>query len=164
MLNLLHCTRFNSGLKCPRLVSLVILSLAITSVMTMAGCKKNSVRKDVWGTISWKGQPIPNGFINFIPDQSKGNKGPAAIAMIKDGKFDTRFENSRGCVAGPNIAIIHAYDGKGIQRMIPYGQPMFDGEVQLAKPIEVLESGGEFDLIVPESVKPVGKSKKFTIE
>lgn len=46
-------------------------------------------RFDISGTVTYNGQPVPVGSIQFLPDASKGNSGPAGYATITDGKFNT---------------------------------------------------------------------------
>lgn len=41
------------------------------------------------------------GLMPLVPDASKGNRGPAGFATIRDGKFDTRIDG-RGTVGGPH--------------------------------------------------------------
>jgi len=45
---------------------------------------------------------VPVGTIVFEPDVTKGNKGAAGVARIKDGTFDTRQDDGRGKVGGPH--------------------------------------------------------------
>jgi hypothetical protein len=125
---------------------------AVGIVFTLlVGCSKKSEfeRLVVAGTLSAKGRPIPRGIIYFDPDVKKGNRGPQGSALIKDGKFDTRFERSRGCVLGPQIATINACDGTNISSSKPFGNLMFP---PFELNIEVVSNGGEINLVVPDSV------------
>lgn len=67
-------------------------------------------RFDVSGEIQLDGKPVPAGEIMFEPDTSKGNKGPAGVAEIKDGKYHTL--PGKGTVGGPHIAVISATNGQ----------------------------------------------------
>jgi len=60
----------------------------------------------VEGTVSYKGQPVPNGTITFIPD-----KGRSASGVIEDGaiKNVTCFEANDGVPVGPAKVIISAF-------------------------------------------------------
>lgn len=129
----------------------------IVAVVLLVGCKKDNGRLDIHGTVSWKNQPIARGIIYFTPDVKKGAKGPQGLAFIKDGKYDTRFENSRGCVAGPHLARIEACDGKGVSRFKPFGSLMFTEPPVVS--IDVPAEGGEINLVVPESAKPAPVSR-----
>jgi hypothetical protein len=64
----------------------------------------------VSGTVKFKGQPIPEGRIHFIPDGSKGNKGQAGYADIKNGAYDTSSSGGRGAVGGAMTVRIEAWD------------------------------------------------------
>ena len=64
----------------------------------------------VSGSISLtNGKPVPAGEINFEPDGTAGNKGPASVTPIKDGKFSLPRES--GVVGGKYIITIMPYDG-----------------------------------------------------
>jgi hypothetical protein len=129
-----------------------MILLVTFSAATLVGCKKSSVdRLVVTGTVTWKGKPIPEGCIFFDPDVKKGNRGPQGSALIKDGKFDTRFERSRGCVKGPHIAAVHAFDGVSNDKSKSVGKRMF-AAYSLA--LEIPAEGGELNIIVPDNVKP----------
>jgi hypothetical protein len=72
------------------------------------GCGDSAYR--VSGKVTFKGQPIPEGRIFFIPDSSKGNKGPTGSAEIKDGQYDTAGPNGKGSIGGPMMIRIEAWD------------------------------------------------------
>lgn len=67
-------------------------------------------RFDVSGKVTFKGQPIPFGTIQFLPDSSKGNQGPAGFATIENGEFNTQ-NGGKGSVGGPHRVIITGADG-----------------------------------------------------
>lgn len=124
---------------------------------SLAGCGDSGpARTAIWGSVSWKGQPVPKGIVYFGPDTSKGNSGPQGFALIKDGMFDTRAKNSKGCMAGPHKAIVHGCDGQGIGPGSPYGHNLFS-PYELA--IEIPAEGGEINLTVPNSVPPAPASR-----
>jgi hypothetical protein len=92
--------------------------LALT--LGLAGC--GSDEPDLYhlsGTVTFDGKPIPQGKIYFTPDSSKGNKGPAGYATIKDGKFDTKEEGGKGHVSGPMIVRIEGQDPQGAGQKDP---------------------------------------------
>lgn len=68
------------------------------------------------GTVSFRGKPVPAGYIVFEPDTTAGNNGAAAFAKIKDGHYDTRIEDGRGTVGGSHLIRIRGFDG------IPQGE------------------------------------------
>jgi len=97
------------------------------ALLSAAGCGGSRVeRYDVSGTVTYDGQPIPLGQIMFQPDTSRGNTGPAGVAKIEHGRFDTRG-SEKGTVGGPHRIIITGYDGKiDIDRELPAGAALFD--------------------------------------
>jgi hypothetical protein len=131
----------------------------IAMMFSLVGCKKDIGRQDIYGTVTWKSKPIPMGIIYFTPDVKKGAKGPQGIAFIKDGKYDTRFEKSRGCVAGAHLARIEACDGQGISRFKPFGNVMFT-ELPILS-IDVPAEGGEINITVPNSAKAAAHTSDF---
>jgi hypothetical protein len=64
-------------------------------------------RRQVSGTVTYDGQPVPFGDIRFNPNSRKDNEGPQGSAEIIDGKFKTNPEF--GPVFGPNVVIINAF-------------------------------------------------------
>lgn len=141
----------------------IVLRFTFFGLMFLAfmGCEKKSEfdRLTVTGSITWKGKRIPAGTIYFDPDVIKKNSGPQGVAMIKDGKFDTRFANSRGCVQGSHIATIHACDGKNKSESKPFGNKMFK---PYTVEVEIPANGGEVNLVVPDSIielKPSNESE-----
>lgn len=113
--------------------------LACLVLIMTAGCgggQDGPPRFNVAGTVTHKGNPIPQGFIQFLPDSSKGNSGPAGSASILDGKFDTAVSGS-GTVGGPHTIIINGFDGKADpDNELPFGRALFPdykSEVDLPK-------------------------------
>jgi hypothetical protein len=135
----------------------VIVGLAV------AGCGDSGPRRvDVWGTVTWKGTPIPAGQVFFTPDVTKGNRGLQGVAVIQDGKFDTRFDKSRGLSSGPQQIEIRCFDAKGITRLMPYGHEMFAEHPQME--VEVPADGGEINLVVPNSAIPSNKARSDVLK
>jgi hypothetical protein len=85
----------------------VILGAA---ALTLAGCGGDKLgRHAVSGTITFKGQPVPTGFVRLIPDSSKGTRGPGGGGPIVNGKFHAPA--SKGVVAGAYLIEIDGMDG-----------------------------------------------------
>ncbi|MDY0168322.1 MAG: hypothetical protein RBS80_17365 [Thermoguttaceae bacterium] len=84
------------------------LVLAVAAMT--AGCGQNAGerRYDLSGRVTYRGQPVPGGRILFSPDASQGADGPATVADIAGGRYQTR--PGRGAVAGPYIVTIHGTD------------------------------------------------------
>lgn len=114
--------------------------LAITAVtLVVAGCggpEDGPPRFEIAGTVTHKGQPVPQGFIQFQPDGSKGNSGPAGSATIVDGKFDTAI-SGQGTIGGPHHVLISGFDGQAdLENELPFGKQLFSdhkSEIDLPK-------------------------------
>lgn len=108
----------------------------------------------VTGTVTFKGTPVPAGFIVFSPDSAKSTAGSAASAEIKTGRFAT--PRGRGVLGGSYIATINAYDGKAIidKNVVrpdsnavvnPLGTPLASG-IRRAVDLPKKDSQVDFDL------------------
>ena len=129
------------------------VSSVLLTLILFQGCDRGGVdRVEIFGTVTWKGKPVPMGLVFFTPDAAKGNRGPQGFALIKDGRFDTRFEKSKGTVTGPHTVMINACNGRNINRMRSYGDDMFVEQPTLQ--IEIPEAGGEINLVIPDSFVP----------
>jgi hypothetical protein len=64
---------------------------ALTAAALMGGCGGHPTFK-VSGTVSWKGQPVADGQINFLPDD--GSVQPAT-AKIANGRYEARVPAGR---------------------------------------------------------------------
>lgn len=119
------------------------------TVITTMGCGPDGPhRVDVSGTVNWKEEPIPSGYITFNPDVKKGNSGPQGVAWIKDGYFDTRHEKGKGVSPGEQIVTIFGFDGVNVDEAHPWGKPLFIEQRQSAT---ITDPPGELTLIVPSS-------------
>jgi hypothetical protein len=115
------CLRLRRGVWILTLVSLGAL------LLIGPGCGGDGVdRYDVSGVVTFDGNPVPLGQIMFQPDTGKGNRGPAGVAKIENGHFDTS-KSDKGTVGGPHVVIISGFDGKDINEAEerPAGSPLF---------------------------------------
>ncbi len=130
------------------LASCVLVLVAVLG----SGCSAEKFpRYRVSGKATWAGQPIPAGMIYFEPDFSQGNKGPAGVATIKEGAYDTAIAG-KGVVRGPHRVRIDGFD--------PARSKSDDGIVQTAPLFETYETTldlpaapSEHDFDVPASAK-----------
>ena len=86
-----------------RAVALIILGAA---VLALAGCGSNQLKTAVVrGTVTYKGKPVPNGTISFVP-----TSGPSATGEIQpDGSYVlTTYRKGDGAVLGPHTVVIVA--------------------------------------------------------
>ena len=103
----------------------VFACLAAGGLMA-TGCGKDGMElHDVSGSVTFQGQPVPAGTVMFQPDASKGVSGPAGLAIIRDGKYDTSAEGGKGVVGGSHLVRIIGLDGKNVDDMSPEGAPLF---------------------------------------
>ena len=82
----------------------------LCTVLLLVGCGGERLH-NLSGAVTFKGKPVPTGHIVFEPDTSAGNKGAAAFAKIKDGRYDTSGEGGHGSVGGPHHVRILGLDG-----------------------------------------------------
>lgn len=120
-------------------------AILIGAIVLVAGCRSDNGRRPVTGKVTFKGQPVAMGQIVFAPDASKGIKGPAGVAEIRDGEYRTSPEF--GAVAGPHIAELVLGDGKNPSPMRPYGHHLTDKKILV--PIDIPIDGGAIDFTLP---------------
>jgi len=109
-------------------------------IVLAAGCgggEEGPPRFNIAGTVTHKGNPVPHGFIQFRPDGSKGNSGPAGSATIVDGKFDTST-SGQGTIGGPHNVVVSGFDGQAdLDNELPFGKQLFaDHKSELDLPKE----------------------------
>ena len=92
--------------------SLLRRLLGGVAVLTLAiGCSSKPEMAQVSGTVKFKGQPVPAGWISFTPEPGKGS---VRLCYIKDGVYDSSKEGEPGVFPGHNQIIIAGFDGKKI--------------------------------------------------
>ncbi len=99
-----------------------ISAALLIPLLCLTGCG-GGTGYQVSGKVTYKGQPVPKGYITFAPDGSKGNKGPGGLAMIVNG--DYRTEAGKGVVGGAYQIRIIGMDGKPTQES---GEELLDGK------------------------------------
>jgi hypothetical protein len=66
--------------------------LAVASACLLTGCGGSDIElTDLSGKVTFAGQPVVYGQIEFVPDSGKGHQGPAGTAEIVDGSYSTRI-------------------------------------------------------------------------
>jgi hypothetical protein len=132
----------------PSLRLLGRLVLALVCVTLADGCSGKPKLAQLSGTVTFKGQPVPAGYISFTPDVATG--GSLRVLQIKDGKYDSSKEKEQepGLKPGSYLLRIAGFDGI----RIPYfgqGKQIFN-EV---KDIEFTVPDGTTtkDFVIPES-------------
>lgn len=100
----------------------------LLSILSLPGCggPDGPPRYEVSGMVTYNGQPVPVGYIHFVPDASQGNQGPATEVEIRDGRYAT--PSGKGTVSGPHRVTIHGQDGVAFdspEGRIESGRPLF---------------------------------------
>ena len=88
----------------------IFATLLTALACCLSGCGGGDGTHNVSGKVTFNGQPIPAGQIYFIPDGSKGNKGPTGYARIEKGTYDTSAAGGKPAVSGPVIVAIEGLD------------------------------------------------------
>ena len=82
----------------------VLAALAVGLVVAVGcGPRDTRIRNRVSGGVTYGGEPVASGEILLIPDGEKGNSGPEGLAIIKNGRFDTRGSRAPGVDEGPMV-------------------------------------------------------------
>ena len=98
--------------------------VVVLAVLCAAGCAKGGgglKLAQLSGQVTFKGQPVPAGYISFQSDAG----GPVKVAQIKDGHYDTAQERDPGVVPGSVKIRIAGYDGKKVP-YYPQGKQIFN--------------------------------------
>lgn len=97
-----------------------VLPLFLMTLLAV-GCSRGPVTFPVSGTVTYDGQPLPEGIIIFVPDGTKGVSGIPSEAQVKDGKF--QIAKQAGVVAGAYLVTIES--GEAIPPADPSGETIF---------------------------------------
>ena len=137
------------------------LTLLLASLALVVGCgEEGPQRYDVSGTVTYKGEPVPAGMIQFMPDNEQGNSGPPGNAAIEGGKFDTAVEGM-GTIGGPHKVIIDVYDGEAQGADFPNGLPIFRG---YETKIDLPEEDTTIEIEIPEQEEIPGEGSSDSAE
>ena len=117
-------------------------------LVTAFGCgDKQRTVAHLSGKVTFKGKPVPAGFINFMPDVTGGNAGEVKAFPIMDGEYNTAQGDNPGIYPGTNKVMISGFDGKPLD-LWPKGKQIFN-------PIDLTETvpAGTTtrDFVVPDS-------------
>ena len=88
-------------------------TMLVIAMPLLAGCGGSGPRAvNVSGTVTFNGQPVPQGKIYFDPDTAAGNDGVQGFARIQEGAYDTR-DTGKGIGGGAyRVRIIGATAGE----------------------------------------------------
>jgi hypothetical protein len=119
------------------------------ALLVTAGCGSNKrTVAQMSGKVTFKGKPVPTGFINFMPDVTAGNAGEVKAFPIVDGVYNTAEGENPGIYPGTNKVMISGFDGKPQGDLWPKGKQIFN-------PIDLIETVPDGtttkDYVVPDS-------------
>lgn len=113
--------------------------------MLTIGCKPEANVAQISGSVTFKGKPVPAGYITFTPDVTAGTLGQVVGFQIADGKYDSTKNVPPGIAPGTYKVRIGGFDGKKI--------PLWGQGKQIFNPIEdqcqVPEGSSTKDFEVP---------------
>ncbi len=123
------------------------LLLASSLIGLVSGCTPQPQPSQVSGTVTFKGQPVPAGWISFTPDVNNTGSGQVKVLQIKDGKYDSSKESEPGISPGTYQLKIAGFDGEKI--------PFYGQGKQIFNPIDeaftVPEGTSTKDFVIPDS-------------
>jgi predicted small lipoprotein YifL len=83
------------------------IAALLVIVVSFSGCgPRGPQRFQLEGKVTFDGKTVPSGTIRFEPDSTKGNTGPVGYTAIKDGRYTTAMEGSKGSLKGPIVAFL----------------------------------------------------------
>lgn len=92
------------------------------AALLAAGCgpRDTRIRNRVTGTVTYAGEPVAAGEILFIPDGEKMNSGPEGLAVIKNGRFDTRGTRAPGIDGGAMVVEVTGFLDEQRRKIMTY--------------------------------------------
>jgi hypothetical protein len=126
----------------PRLFLIAVLAFVI------GGCSTRPKLSQLAGKVTFKGQPVPAGFISFTPDVASGNKGQVRVLHVKNGVYDSAKEEQPGLPPGNYFLRISGFDGVVIPRF-GQGKQIFNevSDIEFTVP----EGATTKDFVIPDS-------------
>jgi hypothetical protein len=120
---------------------------AAAVVIVAAGCNSEPPLAQLSGKVTFKGQPVPAGWISFTPDAAAGTLGQVRTLQVKAGAYDSAKESEPGLPPGKYFVRIAGFDGVRI--------PLYGQGRQIFNPIEdiftVPEGTSTKDWEIPDS-------------
>jgi hypothetical protein len=95
---------------------LVLNRIVLVLLIILAGCSSKPKMAQLSGKVTFRGQPVPAGFISFTPDIGHGE---IRVLQIKDGMYDSTHQTPPGMPPGHYNLRISGFDGV---RIPGYGQ------------------------------------------
>ena len=133
-----------------RLISMAAACLVLS---TLVSCGDTGPpRFELSGTITYKGKPVPAGYIRYEPLDTVVNKSTVGNADIKDGKYSTLRD--QGSTGGRHRVFVYGFNGIPEPGSGPAGAAIFNSyAVEAELPLET----STLDIEVPEKVRQLRK-------
>ena len=123
------------------------IGLPAAALAMICSCNSKPEPAQLSGKVTFKGQPVPAGYITFTPDVAAGTLGQNKVMQIKEGVYDSAKESEPGINPGTYQIRIAGFDGIKI--------PFFGQGKQIFNPIQdqfkVPDGKTTKDFVVPDS-------------
>jgi len=123
----------------------LLLPLLLLGLFLGCGAKGSHVS----GKVTFKGKPVPEGKVYFLPDAAAGNRGTPGYADIKNGAYDTGAEGGQAPSPGAVVMTLEGVDPNPPASAPPgvVGTTLFKG---YEKKITLSDSTSVQDVEVPD--------------
>jgi hypothetical protein len=122
--------------------------VSVGLLLLILGCSSKPKLAQLSGKVTFKGQPVPAGYVSFTPDVGNGNKGSLKVFQIKEGTYDSTKDTPPGLAPGAYMIRIAGFDGIRIP-FFGQGKQIFNEvtDIQFTVP----EGVSTKDFEIPES-------------
>ncbi len=122
-------------------------------LLATLGCGESGPKLvPISGTVTFKGAPVPAGYISFTPPPGGG---AVRVIQIKDGKYDSaEMVGDKGVHPGNNTVVIAGFDGK-VVKFYGQGKQIFN---PVTEEITVSDKPSTKAIVIPDSA---GKNVKI---
>ena len=131
------------------------LSVCVVPFMLFAtvGCGESGPKLvPISGTVTFKGAPVPAGYISFTPPPGGG---AVRVIQIKDGKYDSaEMVGGKGVHPGNNTVLVAGFDGK-VVKFYGQGKQLFN---PVTEEITVPDGPSTKAIVIPDAA---GKNVKI---
>lgn len=124
-----------------------LFTVAALCYLLAVGCASKPQPSQLSGKVTFKGEPVPAGFISFAPDVGAGNLGQIQVFQIKDGVYDSAKQSPPGINPGAYLLEIHGFNGK-VEPFYGQGKQIFNA----VKDVYTVPAGTSTkDFVIPDS-------------
>jgi len=125
-------------------------AVTLVALVGLSGC---AAENPVSGQVTFQGQPVQWGFVQFVPDIDKGNDGPTVTVMLTEGgKFSTG-DAGKSMVVGEHKVLVSVVTAAGLT------PPTVERRFKVSVP-----EGGTNEFKFDVTPKAVAKGKRFDPE